>query len=168
MSRTAVRAALKERLDRAIDLDSIAGLSTVYRAFPKQWPASAHTARSAPGQGWGVVLVINMTGSSESRVAGGDGFGWKRVDHDVVLQAFLLWRGHGDGQEATDALDGFLDDLKAWIRADRRAGAPADGSVIWQWGEAELVDRIGEPLVHTETVEISGAVRTQVTEFVPS
>lgn len=159
------RADMRDAITARIADSDIAGLGTAYSAFPKVIPATAFTEGQPAGQGWGVVTVTHLSAAREARAAiGGEHSGKKRIDYDLAIQVFLRWsRNDGDGTGATEAIDGFLDDLKDWIRSDRRAGTSDD--VVWQWGE-DLSDELGEPAVVKGVVEVWGLVRTTATQFI--
>lgn len=161
MSRAAIRDAVTARI---ADSDII-GFASAFPAPPRVIPGAAFEAGQQAGQGWGVVSITHITATRDLRVAiGGEHSGWKRVDYDLALEVILHWaRTDDDGSGATVALDQFLDDLKDWIRSDRRAATSND--VVWQWGE-DVSDAVGEPVMTDQLIAITAVVRTTVTQFI--
>lgn len=162
MSRSTVRAAMAAWLVP----QQLPGINTVYRGFPTIIPGGAFFP-AVPGGGAGAVVVINVSSAREQRIAiGGAHGGQKRVDY--VVEFHLFYRstrkaplGGDAGLDMTDDFDQLIDALKTRIRADRTA----ESAAIWQWGEGELSDQIGEPRQTGHGLEQWGKVRTQVTEW---
>ena len=107
-------------------------LGTVYRALPKIANEADLFANSYPGLGLGAVIYLFFTEQSEHRIAFGgphDGRKFRVYELGLLIVFKSDLRQTEDGQEAFDT---FIDNLTAYIQADRNAGNP---NVIFQWGE---------------------------------
>ena len=121
---------------------NVAGLNTLYTAKPKIITAQDFRRGQPAGTKTGTVGVVNVTRSTEQRIALGGAFsGWKQVSYVVEIQVYC----HSTQQKAEDAQDDFdamFDALVARLRADRTLG-----STVWEAGEDALEGQFGEPAV---------------------
>lgn len=162
MSRATVRRAIVDRLTDS----HLTGLGTVFRGQPTAFDDDDFLANAPQGQAWGVVLAVHIGPTNEYRIGyGGAHGGQKRVDYTVDLRIALRCTdtAHDPGLAAEDAYDAFLDDLKAWIRADREAMAPG---VVWQWAEGGMTDDTDPPVQLQNSVQVWGRLTVQVTEMI--
>lgn len=170
MSRATVRAGLRTWLS-----GQVAGINTVYPALPRVIPAAAFVAGQT-GTGDGCVAVLTIVSEQERRGGlGGATSGGKWIDYVVVIQLFYRRTLPQTGQVgetnpdadmaivAMGSFDALVETLKARIRADRTAGG-----AVWQWGEKALSGEYGDPYERGDAIEIWGALRVAVTEWIQS
>lgn len=111
---------------------NIPNLGVVYRALPKIANEADLFENTYPGVGLGAAIYMFMTRQSEHRIAfGGTHDGRKFRTYDLGL--LIVFKSDLPQTEpAQIAFDTFIDNLTAYIQADRNAGNP---QVIFQWGE---------------------------------
>lgn len=162
MGRATVRAQIATYFAPA----NVAGLSTTYRARPKEIPGQAFNL-SANG-GSGAVLVIHLPDDEVRRVTlGPAGTGSQKFDvHQVALE--LMFRSvKPDAQVAQDDHDALVDALMARFRAD-----PTFGSTnlvpIWSAGETPfgVKKSFTEPKLSKQEFVCNGVIRFEAQEVV--
>jgi hypothetical protein len=148
---------------------NIANLGVVYKALPKVADESQIFTSTFPGLQVGAMIYMFITGQREKRVAlGGQHNGVKFRQYDLGLLIVMKsdTPGTGEGQDAYDTL---IDDLTAWIQADRNAWTEAASlggqgpyvgtGIIFSWGEGAIIGG-GEDIVidHVIPRTIDGGV----------
>ncbi len=124
---------------------NIANLGTLYQALPKVANEEDLFVNTPPGTGVGATIWMFFTGQVESRKAlGGQHNGRKMREYELGL--LILFKSDLPTVLAGQLLYyQLIDDLTAYIQADRNAGTEAanlGGSgpyvgtgYVWQWGE---------------------------------
>ncbi len=144
---------------------NVAGLSTTYRARPKEIPAQAF--KLSVGSGSGAVLVIHMPNDDEKRIAmGGATSGGKFDVHDVAME-ILFASTKPDALAAQDDHDALIDAFMARFHADRTFGS-TNGVPIFQAGEGPAGIRIEltEPVLSKQSFILNGVIRFEAEEWV--
>ena len=111
---------------------SIVNLTNVFDYPEKYTPDMDFYDQETPGEFSGALIYQYWPGEEERRTAlGGLHSGEKLVVYTVNLDCFFR-SNEAEAQTAGLLNRQFIDSLKAYIRADRLAGAPG---LIFQWGE---------------------------------
>ena len=127
---------------------TIPNLGTVYQSLPKVGNESDLFTNTYPGQLIGATIYMFFTAQTEERVAlGGQHSGVKMREYSLGL--LIVFKSDLETTEAGQlAYNTFIDNLTAWIQADRNAGtgsATTDGigpyagtGVVFQWAEGDI------------------------------
>lgn len=135
MSMAAMRSAIKTYLAG----QNIPGVSKVMQGVPAELDPSLWNI-GAQG-GWGSVVCVHLTESSETRIALPRLTGQKLVAYNVGLIVFFRYAVPVEtatalnGDEWVTGLDTTLEGLKAAIRADPHLGTGDLGADVFQAGE---------------------------------
>lgn len=120
------------------------------------------------GQRFGAIAIVNLPSKREYRIAlGGEHYGVKRIDRDVEVELmFRYTAGDADvGQDrfeaAENALDDIVDNLEAWLRADRTL----DTLDVWSIDD-RLDHTVGAPGLNGDLIDIIAQVRFTITEMI--
>ena len=114
------------------ETSGIPNLGSVYTALPKVANESDLFQNSYPGIGLGAVIYMFMTAQSERRIAlGGVHSGRKFRIYNLGL--LIVFKSNlSQTVQGQAAFDDFIDNLTAYVEADRNAG---NAQVVFQWGE---------------------------------
>jgi len=172
MSRATVRAAVASYLAPATS--HISFLSNVYSHPAKFTPEGDFFEGQDPGHTTGAVLFLYIGRQHETRAAlGGPHHGRKVIEYDLMMDCFIRSMAPQSETAGADS-DTFLDEMVAYIRADRNAGNP---SVIFQWGEGSFP---GSPDIEVDALyprtlkgsgqvsQVYATIRTKVVEIIDS
>ena len=126
-------------------VSNITNFGVLYQALPKVADESELFTNTYPGLGVGSTIFMFFTNQHEERVAlGGPHDG--RKFREYTLSLLIVFKSDlPTTVEGQLLYNQFIDDLTAWIQADRNAGTeaislggqgPYAGSgIIFQWGE---------------------------------
>lgn len=124
---------------------NIPNFGTLYQSLPKVADESDLFTNTFPGTGVGATIYQFFTDQKEARIAlGGQHNG--RKFREYTLGLLIVFKSDlDDTQEGQIAYNTFIDNLTAWIQADRNAGTEAVSlggfgpyagtGVVFQWGE---------------------------------
>jgi len=162
VSRTTVRNGVAAWLTTA----SISGVNTVYPGEPAIIPGEAFFTNAVGATSGCVAMILLPQTLREKRISlGGPTSGKKRVDYELNIR--LMYRsilspaaGSDIGIVSAAELDVIIDSIKARIRADRTAAG-----TVWQWGEADLTDAVGDIEYNEAGLTLWGQIVTEVTEW---
>ena len=128
---------------------NIANLGVLYQALPKVPNEADLFTNTFPGIGTGAAIYMFFTNQKERRIAfGGPHQGRKWRDYSLGL--LVVFKSDlSDTISGQIAYNAFIDDLTAWIQADRNAGNP---NVVFQWGEGTGPGAGGDDIVFDHTI----------------
>jgi hypothetical protein len=160
--RAVVRQAIKDWVDAA----AIPNLNQTFTSFPKRINFQEN---STAGQMTRAAAVVFISSENESRVAVGGAYsGWKRIDYTIEFQIFSHSM-HNLAQDAMDAFDEIVDEVKDQLRAGGHRLGKTDGNEIWQAAEPNISVTYGEPKTNDGgATEIWAAVMFTVTQMIQS
>lgn len=130
------------------DQSNIANLGVLYQALPKVSNEADLFSNTFPGLAVGATIYMHFGSQSEERIAlGGQHGGNKFRKYDLAL--LIIFKSDLPGTvEGQLAYNQFIDDLTAWIQADRNAWTESTGlggtgpyggtGIIFQWGEGGI------------------------------
>jgi len=134
---------------------NIPNLGVVYTALPKVANEADLFTNTYPGLGFGAAIYMFMTSQQERRIAlGGPHDGRKFRIYDLGL-LIIFKSDQPQTVEGQYQFDTFIDNLTAWIQADRNAG---NANVIFQWGEGNETGGTDIHLEYTMPRTLDGGV----------
>ena len=155
--------AVKQALINFINTPNVLGLNQTFRAFPKfiDWQVN-----SLPGQQYLTAAVVHIESDDETRLAiGGATSGIKRVDYQLAIQIFFHAL-YGEAEDAQDAFEDLIENLKELLRSDHQFGDPS-GTLVWQGAEPVIRSSYGVPELDNDgVIDIWAIVRFPVTQMI--
>ena len=130
------------------DQSNIANFGTLYQSLPKVADEADLFTNTYPGVGVGATVYMFFTNQKETREAlGGPHDGRKLREYTLTLM--IIMKSDLPTTEAGQLLyNQFIDDLTAYIQADRNAGTEAVAlggfgpyaatGYVWQWNEGSI------------------------------
>lgn len=126
-------------------ISNIPNFGTLYQALPKVSSEQDLFVNTFPGLAIGATIYMFFTAQRETRIAlGGQHSGRKFREYDLGL--LIVFKSDlNDTEDGQIAYNTFIDNLTAWIQADRNAGTEAASlggigpyvgtGYVFQWGE---------------------------------
>ena len=130
------------------DNSNIANFGTLYQTLPKIAQESDLFTNTYPGVGVGATIYQFFTDQVESREALGGPHDGRKLRKYTLTLMIIMKSDLPDTESGQLLYNQFIDDLTAWIQADRNAGTEAvslggtgeyaGSGCVWQWGEGGI------------------------------
>ena len=127
---------------------NIPNFGTLYQALPKVASEADLFSNSYPGAGMGATIFMFFTNQSERRVAFGGQHQGRKFRHYNLGLLTVFKSDLAATEDGQIAYNTFIDDLTAWIQADRNAWTEAANlggqgpyvgtGVVFSWGEGPI------------------------------